>query len=93
MFADGLVDETRDLLERYGPVAALKSLGYWQAKSVLSGAMSEAEAIAVAQQGHRNYAKRQLTWFRREPEVHWLEDFGDEAETVAAAGRLVQSWV
>jgi tRNA dimethylallyltransferase len=47
-------------------------------------------AIEAAQQGHRNYAKRQLTWFRREPEVHWLDGFGDEAETQREAEELVQ---
>jgi tRNA dimethylallyltransferase len=45
--------------------------------------MTEAEAVARAQQGHRNYAKRQGTWFRREPEFQWLEGFGDEVEGVA----------
>jgi tRNA dimethylallyltransferase len=89
MFAAGLVEETRGLLERFGPVKALDSLGYKQARGVLNGAMSEQEAIKAAQQGHRNYAKRQMTWFRREPEVLWIEGFGDEAETVLAAGELV----
>jgi len=91
MFAAGLVDETRGLLERYGPVKALDSLGYRQARGVLDGAMSEEEAIAAAQQGHRNYAKRQMTWFRREPEVQWIEAFGDEAETGRTAAGLVES--
>ncbi|HEV2136944.1 MAG TPA: tRNA (adenosine(37)-N6)-dimethylallyltransferase MiaA [Terracidiphilus sp.] len=93
MFAAGLVDETRGLLERYGPVKALDSLGYRQARAVLSGEMTEVEAIAAAQQGHRNYAKRQMTWFRREPEVRWFEGFGDEEETMRAAEKLVQSLV
>ena len=51
--------------------------------------MSEQDAIKAAQQGHRNYAKRQMTWFRREPEVRWIEGFGDEAETVRTATELV----
>ena len=91
MFAAGLVEETRGLLERYGQVKALDSLGYRQARGVLDGTMSEQDAIKAAQQGHRNYAKRQMTWFRREPEVLWIEGFGDEAETVRAAKELVQS--
>jgi len=89
MFADGLVEETRGLLGRYGRVKALDSLGYRQALAVLDGTLTEAAAIAAAQQGHRNYAKRQLTWFRREPEVHWLESFGDDAQTLLAAAELV----
>jgi tRNA dimethylallyltransferase len=91
MFAAGLIAETRTLLARYGPVRALESLGYRQAVAVLSGTLSEEAGISAAQQGHRNYAKRQLTWFRREPEVHWMEGFGDEAEIVRMAEELVQA--
>jgi tRNA dimethylallyltransferase len=91
MFANGLVEETRALLARYGPVKALDSLGYRQAMAVLAGTLSVEVAIAAAQQGHRNYAKRQLTWFRREHEVHWIEGFGDEPETVRAAAELLQN--
>jgi len=91
MFAAGLIDETRGLLDRYGPVKALDSLGYRQALRVLRDSWAVEEAIAVVQQGHRNYAKRQLTWFRREPDVNWIESFGDDAETVCAATKLVES--
>ena len=91
MFSAGLVEETRRLLDRYGPVKALDSLGYRQGLAVLAGTLSIEGAIAAAQQGHRNYAKRQLTWFRREPEVHWIAGFGDEPETLPAATELVQN--
>jgi tRNA dimethylallyltransferase len=91
MFAAGLVEETRALLARYGPVKALDSLGYRQARGVLDGSLSLDDAIRAAQQGHRNYAKRQLTWFRREPEVHWIERFGDEAETVRQAEEPIRA--
>jgi tRNA dimethylallyltransferase len=91
MFAAGLVDETRALLERYGPVKALDSLGYRQAMAVLAGTSTESDAIAAAQQGHRNYAKRQLTWFRREPDVHWIAAFGNEAEAVQTSTALVEA--
>ena len=90
MFAVGLVEETRGLLERYGPVKALDSLGYRQAMAVVAGTLTEEAAIEAAQQGHRNYAKRQLTWFRREPEVRWLEAFGDESPA-RAAGEMVEA--
>ena len=90
MFAAGLVEETRGLLDRYGPVKALDSLGYRQALRVLRVSCSIEEAVAAAQQGHRNYAKRQLTWFRREPEVHWIAGFGDEPEALRIASELVQ---
>ena len=45
----------------------------------LRGELSLEQAIVAAQQGHRNYAKRQMTWFRREPEVHWITEFGSDA--------------
>jgi tRNA dimethylallyltransferase len=90
MFAAGLVEETRALVARFGRVKALDSLGYRQALAVLDRTLTIEAAIAVAQQGHRNYAKRQLTWFRREPEVHWIEAFGDEEEALAAGAGLVQ---
>jgi tRNA dimethylallyltransferase len=91
MFAAGLVEEARGLLARFGPVKALDSLGYRQALAVLAGNMSEEAAIAAARQGHRNYAKRQMTWFRREPEVNWIEGFSGESETIRAASDFVQS--
>jgi tRNA dimethylallyltransferase len=91
MFAAGLVDETRALLARYGPVKALDSLGYRQALQVIRGETDLPQAVAAAQQGHRNYAKRQMTWFRREPDVHWIERFGGDAETLHAASELVLS--
>jgi tRNA dimethylallyltransferase len=91
MFASGLVEETRGLLARYGWVKALDSLGYRQAVGVVEGTLTEAVALAEAQQGHRNYAKRQLTWYRREPDVHWIEAFGDEAEAQRGAAGLVSS--
>jgi tRNA dimethylallyltransferase len=92
MFTDGLVEETQELLERYGSgekVMALDSLGYRQAARLLRGEITREQAIAAAQQGHRNYAKRQLTWFRREAEVAWLEGFGDDPGIVKRAGELV----
>ncbi|HZD31562.1 MAG TPA: tRNA (adenosine(37)-N6)-dimethylallyltransferase MiaA [Candidatus Angelobacter sp.] len=80
MFADGLVTETQSLLQRYGDareVMPIHSLGYQQALQYLRSELTLEQAIVAAQQGHRNYAKRQMTWFRREPDVTWLEGFGD----------------
>jgi len=91
MFSAGLVEETRALLARFGPVKALDALGYRQAAAVLAGTLTLDEAIAAAQQGHRNYAKRQLTWFRREPDVAWIENFGHQPETIQLASALVRA--
>ncbi len=91
MFGVGLVEETRVLVERYGPVKAFDSLGYRQAMAVLNGTLTLDDAITAAQQGHRNYAKRQLTWFRREPDVLWIEAFGDEPTTIRTVSDLVHA--
>jgi tRNA dimethylallyltransferase len=86
MFDHGLVAETEMLRIRFGDdCRALTSLGYAQAMAVLRHEMTQAEAIAAAQQGHRNYAKRQGTWFRREPDLHWLAGVGDDAVMQQAA--------
>ena len=95
MFAAGLVEETRALQQCYGSggvaAPALGALGYREAAAVLAGTLSKPAAIAAAQQGHRNYSKRQGTWFRREPDVHWLQGFGDEQDVQEEAARLVAS--
>jgi tRNA dimethylallyltransferase len=79
MFSAGLVEETKRLAERYGAAARpLASLGYKQAGEYLRGELALDQAIQAAQQGHRNYAKRQMTWFRREPDVHWFAGFGSD---------------
>jgi tRNA dimethylallyltransferase len=81
MFDAGLVEETQGLLQKYGAGARpLASLGYKQAVQLLRGELNREQAIVAAQQAHRNYAKRQMTWFRREPEVRWLRGFGDGGE-------------
>jgi tRNA dimethylallyltransferase len=80
MFANGLIDETRNLVAEYGPTPrAFHALGYAQAAAVLRNELTQAEALAATQQGHRNYAKRQGTWFRRDPRIHWLPTFGEPA--------------
>jgi tRNA dimethylallyltransferase len=79
MFDRGLVEETQRLLAKYGDAAGpLSSLGYKQAVQLLQGKIDRKTAQQAAQQAHRNYAKRQMTWFRREPDVMWLNGFGDD---------------
>lgn len=86
MFDDGLVAETEKLLAKYGATARpLSSLGYKQALQFLRGECDRESAVRAGQQAHRNYAKRQRTWFRREPEVRWFAGFGDEPAVQEAA--------
>ncbi len=90
MFEIGLVEETERLVAKYGDRAGpLSSLGYKQAVQFLRGELTREQALQAAQQAHRNYAKRQMTWFRREPEVHWLRGFGDDAEIQETAAGWV----
>ena len=94
MFEMGLIQETQQLIDKYGSSARpLSSLGYRQAAQLLRRELSRDEAVRAAQQGHRNYAKRQMTWFRREPDVIWLKGFGDDPviqrEAVALIARSV----
>lgn len=92
MFEQRLMEETRLLLAKYGEAARpLSSLGYSQVLQLLKGRLSEAETIAAVQQAHRNYAKRQITWFRREPEVNWISGFGDKPNVQAKALDLVRA--
>jgi tRNA dimethylallyltransferase len=92
MFERGLLTETEMLRERFGDECrALGALGYSQAMAVLRGEMTLDAAVAAAQQGHRNYAKRQGTWFRRVEAMHWLAGFGDEAAVQEEALELARS--
>jgi tRNA dimethylallyltransferase len=90
MFDRGLIEETERLIARYGrDCRPLTSLGYAEAAAVLHGEATREQAVAQAQQGHRNYAKRQLTWFRREQSMHWMAGCGGDEDITAEAVRLV----
>ena len=80
MFASGLQEEVRGLLARpdASRMKALGALGYRQAAAALRGELTWQEALIATQAATRQYAKRQRTWFRREPEVAWFPGFGDE---------------
>ena len=92
MFEQGLIEETKRLLDRYGTSARpLGSLGYRQAVEFLRGGLTREEALQMVQQAHRNYAKRQMTWFRREPEVMWFDGFGEDAQTQQATVTATES--
>jgi tRNA dimethylallyltransferase len=78
MFENGLVAEVRAILAS-GVASSAKpfeALGYSQALAHLEGRLSYEEAISLTQQATRQYAKRQMTWFRREQDVTWFKNFG-----------------
>ncbi|HEX4167912.1 MAG TPA: tRNA (adenosine(37)-N6)-dimethylallyltransferase MiaA [Bryobacteraceae bacterium] len=87
MFERGLVDETEALLRAGVPSSskALRSLGYRQALQYLRGDLSREAAVAECQLRTRQYAKRQLTWFRADTEVAWLPGFGTDSRVRTAA--------
>jgi tRNA dimethylallyltransferase len=90
MFDRGLIEETERLIARYGKdCRPLTSLGYAEATAVLENELTREQAVAQARQGHRNYAKRQLTWFRREPHMHWLAGCGGDEDITEQALQLV----
>jgi tRNA dimethylallyltransferase len=94
MFDRGLVEETERLVERFGrECRPFGSLGYAQAMAVMDRSMSREEAVADAQQGHRNYAKRQLTWFRREKEMCWLAGCGGDDAVVGESCARVRAFL
>lgn len=81
MFAGGLVDEVRSLVARgFRDAPAMRSVNYVQALAVLEGRMSLEEGIASAAQQARRYAKRQLTWFRKEVGAQFISPPYSELE-------------
>jgi tRNA dimethylallyltransferase len=91
MLAAGWLDEVRALVARGIPPGSkpFQFIGYSVLRAHLDARMPLAAAVANIQQSTRRFAKRQLTWFRREPDVHWLAAFGDANETTAAALDLI----
>jgi tRNA dimethylallyltransferase len=93
MFAAGLVEETRRLLERglERNRTAMQALGYRQVVEHLRGARSLAETVEQVKTRTWQFARRQLTWFRRQPNVEWVDVAADEpAEAIAA--RIHRLW-
>jgi tRNA dimethylallyltransferase len=81
MLARGWMEEVRGLIASGVPenAKAFDFIGYRELRMVLQGEMNLEDAKAAIQQATRRYAKRQMTWFRREKGVHWLNGFGDDS--------------
>jgi len=82
MFAKGWLEEVRGLMESGLPENAkpFDFIGYRELREVVRDEKKLEEARGAIQQATRRYAKRQLTWFRNEPGVHWISGFGDDAQ-------------
>lgn len=74
MMAEGLIEEIEDLLANGTPPTAtsLQAIGYKEPMAALRGEMTMEEAVDKIKQESRRYAKRQLTWFRRNKDIHWI---------------------
>jgi len=91
MFAGGIQEETRRLLPLYPPQLRIwTSHGYKQACDIVLRGADPALPLAEAQQEQRHYAKRQWTWFRSDPDFHWLSGFGDDPILQSAALSLAR---
>lgn len=89
MFSDGLIEECRRLMELPLSRTAGQALGYKEVFGYLQGKSSLEEAIRLVKRNSRRYAKRQLTWFRREPRLEWLR-LEEENHPTAAADEVIQ---
>ena len=84
MLARGLVDEVRALMAReQAHPTAIQAIGYKEIAAALRGELSMEEAVRRTKRASRNLAKRQLTWFRRDPRVIWIGAEGESAGTLA----------
>lgn len=81
MLENGLIEEIKMLMDMgYNKdMVSMKGIGYKEMMMYLEGSISLEEAIEMIKKGSRNYAKRQLTWFRRDPRIHWV--YVDEFES------------
>ena len=92
MVKDGLLDEIREVLSSGIPArcTAMQAIGYKEFIDAMAGRATTEEAIAQVQQSSRRYAKRQLTWFRRNEKIHWLRrEPGQTAEEIFSAARAL----
>ena len=76
MMHDGLLEETKMLFKLNPSATALQSLGYKEIGSYIAGEASLDEAVELIKKRTRNYAKRQMTWFRKEPDINWVDVTG-----------------
>ena len=95
MFAAGLVEETRRILSLgfAETIKPFESHGYKQALQVIRGELTPREAVFYAQRRTRNYAKRQITWWRKEPDLIWLRGFGDDRAIAEEAAARVRAFL
>ena len=94
MFRCGLLEETHSLLVQFPKTSqAFKAIGYRQAAACIGGSLTMDEAIEETQKVSRHYAKRQMTWFRSDPEIIWVDGQMDLGELSQSAARLIAGFL
>ena len=93
MMAGGLIEEIQSLLHNGTPptATALQAIGYKEPMAALRGEMTMAEVVDKIKQESRRYAKRQLTWFRRNKDIHWI--FNKEPVSFDAVWQQAETFV
>jgi tRNA dimethylallyltransferase len=94
MWAAGLVEEVQQLIPEgiETGVTASRAIGYAQALGQLHGTLSQTDAIEQTRQLTRRYARRQVSWFKRYPDTHWIDVRADALTPAGAQGRLEQAF-
>lgn len=94
MFEGGLVEEVGRLLNSGVPAdaKAFESIGYKECLQYLNGALTLEQAVELTTIATRQYAKRQLTWFRRESDIRWLDCFGDAPSALENSSNWIREF-
>jgi tRNA dimethylallyltransferase len=83
MMSEGFLSEVQSLYSKYGNTKSLNAAGYRQLIQYLNGKLVLDQAVEKAKQAHRNFAKRQMTWFRHNPDIIWIKN-SKEAEKITS---------
>jgi tRNA dimethylallyltransferase len=94
MFRSGFLEEVQALMSLYPESSpAFKAIGYRQTVDYYNGKHSMEEAIEDTKMESRRYAKRQMTWFRRDPDIQWIEDEDEPEKLKATAESMVRKFL
>lgn len=95
MLTEGVEKEARFLFEHNGTCTAAQAIGYKEFYPYFRGEMSREDAVSVLKRETRHYAKRQLTWFRRNPKINWLfrDNYSEKQEFVDEALKIVNDFL
>lgn len=95
MLTEGVEEEAKFLFEHNGTCTAAQAIGYKEFYPYFRGEMSREDAVSVLKMETRHYAKRQLTWFRRNPKINWLfrDNYSEKQEFVDEALKIVNDFL